>query len=104
MDFETAEIQAGYLNEILTEYLGSITYKVFALWNTQYVKEYQTVLIPTKYKNQYDAANESVQLAFARVSIQALVLPYGTADELVSNFDSKATSDEELNTYLNKKP
>ena len=104
MDQETAILQAGYLNEILTEYLDSIYYKVFALWNTQYVKEYQTVLIPTKYKNQYDAASESVQLAFARVSIKTLVLPYSTADDFVSSFDNQISSDSELYAYLNPKP
>ena len=104
MDKETAELQAGYLNEILTEYLTSIMYKVFALWNTQYQKQYQTVLIPTKYETDYDNANESVQLAFARVSIKTLVLPYSTADDFVSSFDNQISSDTELYDYLNPKP
>ena len=104
MDQETAELQAGYLNEILTEYLTSIMYKVFALWNTQYQKQYQTVLIPTKYETDYDNANESVQLAFARVSIKTLVLPYSTADDFVSSFDNQISSDTELYDYLNPKP
>lgn len=104
MDKETAELQAGYLNEILTEYLTSIMYKVFALWNTQYQKQYQTVLIPTKYETDYDNANESVQLAFARVSIKTLVLPYSTADDFVSSFDNQISSDSELYDYLNPKP
>ena len=104
MDFETAEIQQRYLNELLVDFQTSITYKIFALWNTQYQKQYQTVLIPAKYSDEYNNANTSQQLAFARVSIQALVMPYGTADELVSNFDSKVTSDDELNNYLNAKP
>ena len=104
MDKETAELQAGYLNEILTEYLTSIMYKVFALWNTQYQKQYQTVLIPTKYETDYDNANESVQLAFARVSIKTLVLPYSTADDFVSSYDNQISSDTELYDYLNPKP
>ena len=101
MDFETAELQAGYLNEILTEYLDTIYYKVFALWNTQYDKQYQTVLIPTKYTDNYDTASESIQLAFARVSIKTLVLTYTTADHFVSSFDSEVSTDQELNNYLN---
>lgn len=104
MDFETAELQAGYLNEILTEYLDTIYYKVFALWNTQYDKQYQTVLIPTKYTDNYDTAGESIQLAFARVSIKTLVLPYSNADDFVTNFDSVILNDPELYAYLNPKP
>ena len=104
MDFETAELQAGFLNEILTEYLTSIMFKVFALWDTQYKKQYQTVLIPTKYETDYDNANESVQLAFARVSIKTLVLPYTTADDFVTNYDNQISSDTELYDYLNPKP
>lgn len=104
MDKETAELQAGFLNEILTEYLTSIMFKVFALWDTQYKKQYQTVLIPTKYETDYDNASESVQLAFARVSIKTLVLPYTTADDFVSSFDNQISSDTELYDYLNPKP
>lgn len=100
MDQETAQLQADYLNEILTEYLDTIYYKIFALWNTQYEKQYQTVLIPFKYVDNFDAADASIQLAFARVSIKALVLPFTTADTLVSNFDSEAEKDSELSNYL----
>jgi len=101
MDQETAQLQADYLNEILTEYLDTIYYKIFALWNTQYEKQYQTVLIPFKYVDNFDSADASIQLAFARVSIKALVLPFTTADTLVSNFDSEVAKDAELNNYLN---
>lgn len=100
MDQETAQLQAEYLNQILEEYLGSIYYSIFALWNTQYEKQYQTVLIPFKYVDDFDKGSESIQLAFARVSIKALVLPFTTADELVSNFDSEAEKDSELSNYL----
>ena len=100
MDQETAQLQADYLNEILTEYLDTIYYKIFALWNTQYEKQYQTVLIPFKYVDNFDAADASIQLAFARVSIKALLLPYTTADTLVTNFDSEADKDSELSNYL----
>ena len=100
MDQETAQLQADYLNEILTEYLDTIYYKIFVLWNTQYEKQYQTVLIPFKYVDNFDAADASIQLAFARVSIKALVLPYTTADTLVTNFDSEAEKDSELSNYL----
>ena len=100
MDQETAQLQADYLNEILEEYLDTIYYKIFALWNTQYEKQYQTVLIPFKYVDNFDAADASIQLAFARVSIKALLLPYTTADTLVTNFDSEADKDSELSNYL----
>ena len=100
MDQETAQLQADYLNEILEEYLDTIYYKIFALWNTQYEKQYQTVLIPFKYVDNFEAADASIQLAFARVSIKALLLPYTTADTLVTNFDSEADKDSELSNYL----
>lgn len=104
MDQETAEIQQRYLNELLADFQTSITYKIFALWNTQYQKQYQTVLIPAKYSDKFNSANTSQQLAFARVSIKTLVLPYTTADDFVSSFDNQISSDSELYDYLNPKP
>lgn len=101
MTFEQATEQAAQLNAIIEIYTGTIYYKVVAIWAAQYEKEYATVLIPTKYNDQYDSADNSVQLAFLRVSIKALLLTYSTADEIVSNFDSEASKDAELNNYLN---
>lgn len=104
MDQETAQLQADYLNELMTEYSDTIYFKIFALWNSQYDKEYQTVLIPTKYDGLFDNANESMKLAFARVSIKALIISYNSADDLVTNYDSVANSDSELSQYINTKP
>jgi hypothetical protein len=101
MTFEQATAQAAQLNDLIEIYTGTIIYKVVAIWVAQYEKEYTTVLIPTKYNDQYDSADNSEQLAFLRVSIKALLLPYESADTIVSNFDSEAVKDAELNNYLN---
>jgi hypothetical protein len=101
MTLEQATAQAAQLNDLIEIYTGTIIYKVVAIWVAQYEKEYTTVLIPTKYVDQYDSADNSEQLAFLRVSIKALLLPYESADTIVSNFDSEAVKDAELNNYLN---
>lgn len=101
MTFEQATAQAAQLNDLIEIYTGTIIYKVVAIWVAQYEKEYTTVLIPTKYVDDYDSADNSEQLAFLRVSIKALLLPYESADTIVSNFDSEAVKDAELNNYLN---
>ena len=101
MTFEQATEQANQLNEIIVEEIDTINYKVLAIWSAQYDKEYATVLIPTKYNDQYDSADNSVQLAFLRVSIKALLSGYTTADSWVTNFDALVVEDEELNNYLN---
>jgi hypothetical protein len=101
MTLEQATAQAAQLNDLIEIYTGTIIYKVVAIWVAQYEKEYTTVLIPTKYVDDYDSADNSEQLAFLRVSIKALLLPYESADTIVSNFDSEAVKDAELNNYLN---
>jgi hypothetical protein len=101
MTFEQATAQAEQLNDLIEIYTGTIIYKVVAIWVAQYEKEYTTVLIPMKYVDDYDSADYSQKLAFLRVSIKALLLPYESADTIVSNFDSEAVKDAELNNYLN---
>jgi hypothetical protein len=96
--------QAGQLNTIITDYIGTIIYKVFAVWNSQFEKSYETVLIPTKYETEFEAGDVSEQFAFKRVSVKTLLLEYTTADSWVSSFDVQVLNDEELNNYLNPKP
>lgn len=103
MTYEQAEAAAIANNEIIVDYLETIYFSVFAYWNTQYTKYYNIVLIPSKYKNQFNAADYSEALAFARVSIKANLQPYSTADTWVSNFDAEVLTDTELNQYLNPK-
>ena len=103
MTFEQAQALAAANNEIINEYTGTIYYDIFTYWNIQYVKQYNVVLIPAKYKIQFGSADYSEALAFARVSIQTNVLPYTTADTWVTNFDAEVLTDSELNNYLNPK-
>jgi hypothetical protein len=100
MTFEQATAQAAQLNDLIEIYTGTIIYKVVAIWVAQYEKEFTTVLIPTKYVDDFNSADYSQQLAFLRVSIKALLLPYESADTIVSNFDSEAANDAELSNYL----
>jgi hypothetical protein len=103
MTLEEATIQAGQLNTIITEYIDTFNYKVNAVWDSQYNKQYETVLIPTKYNANFEAGNFSIQLAFQRVSIKTLLSEYTTADSWVTVFDIEVTKDAELNNYLNAK-
>lgn len=103
MTLEQAQALATANNEIINEYTGTIYYDIFTYWNIQYVKQYNVVLIPAKYKIQFGSADYSEALAFARVSIQTNVLPYTTAETWVTNFDTQVLADSELNNYLNPK-
>lgn len=99
MTFEQATAQALYFNTSLGEAVATSKYKVFAIWQPDYIKAYNVVLIPTKYENQFDAATESQAIAFQRVSVKALVNVTDLAS-FVSNFDSIAANDAELSSYL----
>jgi hypothetical protein len=102
MTLEQATIQANQLNTIITDYIDTFNYKVNALWDSQYNKQYETVLIPTKYNANFEAGDYSIQLAFQRVSIKTLLSEYTTADSWVTVFDIEVTKDTELNNYLNE--
>jgi hypothetical protein len=102
MTLEQATIQANQLNTIIADYIGTFNYKVNALWSSQYEKNYETVLIPTKYNANFEAGDFSIQLAFQRVSIKTLLSEYTTADSWVTVFDIEVTKDAELNNYLNE--
>jgi hypothetical protein len=102
MTLEQATIQANQLNTIITDYIDTFNYKVNALWSSQYEKNYETVLIPTKYNANFEAGDYSIQLAFQRVSIKTLLSEYTTADSWVTVFDIEVTKDAELNNYLNE--
>lgn len=100
MDEQQAIEQKDALNEIIKDYLNTISYVVFSYWNTQYEKLYATALIPYQYIQYYEAADYSQKLAFARVSLKTLVQNYKDADDFVSIYDIEAANDTELYNYL----
>jgi hypothetical protein len=101
MTLEQAQASAAANNEIIGEYLETIIYYVFEYWNLKFEKQYNIVLIPTVYKNNFTAADNSQALAFARVSRRTNILPYTTAESWVSNFNIEVNNDPELKNYLN---
>jgi len=101
MTLEQAQASAAANNEIIEEYLETIIYYVFEYWNLKFEKQYNIVLIPTVYKNNFTAADNSQALAFARVSRRTNTLPYTTANSWVTNFDIEVNNDPELKNYLN---
>jgi hypothetical protein len=101
MTLEQAQASAAANNEIIGEYLETIIYYVFEYWNLKFEKQYNIVLIPTVYKNNFTAADNSQALAFARVSRRTNILPYTTAESWVINFNAEVNNDPELKNYLN---
>ena len=101
MTLEQAQASAAANNEIIGEYLETIIYYVFEYWNLKFEKQYNIVLIPTVYKNNFTAADNSQALAFARVSRRTNILPYTTANSWVANFNAEVNNDPELKNYLN---
>jgi hypothetical protein len=101
MTLEQAQASAAANNEIIGEYLETIIYYVFEYWNLKFEKQYNIVLIPSVYKNNFTAADNSQALAFARVSRRTNILPYTTANSWVANFNAEVNNDPELKNYLN---
>ena len=101
MTLEQAQASAAANNEIIGEYLETIIYYVFEYWNLKFEKQYNIVLIPVVYKNNFTAADNSQALAFARVSRRTNILPYTTAESWVINFNAEVNNDPELKNYLN---
>jgi len=101
MTLEQAQASATANNEIIGEYLETIIYYVFEYWNLKFEKQYNIVLIPSVYKNNFTAADNSQALAFARVSRRTNILPYTTAESWVINFNAEVNNDPELKNYLN---
>ena len=101
MTLEQAQASAAANNEIIGEYLETIIYYVFEYWNLKFEKQYNIVLIPSVYKNNFTAADNSQALAFARVSRRTNILPYTTAESWVINFNAEVNNDPELKNYLN---
>jgi hypothetical protein len=94
-----ATTEATRINDVIGEGTATAKTKVFAYWMPTYVKDYNTVLIPTKYETEYNAATDSQAIAFQRVSIKAQKGNISLAD-YVAQFDIEAAADEELATYL----
>jgi hypothetical protein len=101
MTLEQAQASAAANNEIIGEYLETIIYYVFEYWNLKFEKQWNIVLIPAVYKNNFTAADNSQALAFARVSRRTNILPYTTAESWVANFNAEVNNDPELKNYLN---
>jgi hypothetical protein len=94
-----ATTEATRINDVIGEGAATAKTKVFAYWLPTYVKDYNTVLIPTKYETQYDAATDSLKIAFKRVSIKAQKGNISLA-QFVTFFDEQGALDSELSAYL----
>lgn len=94
-----ATTEATRINDVIGEGTATAKTKVFAYWLPTYVKQYNTVLIPTKYEVQYDAATDSQAIAFQRVSIKAQRGNLSLVD-YVAQFDIEGALDTELAAYL----
>ena len=99
MTQEAATTEATRINDVIGEGTATAKTKVFAYWLPTYVKDYNTVLIPTKYEAQYNAATDSQAIAFQRVSLKAQKGNSSLAD-FVAQFDIEGALDDELAAYL----
>lgn len=99
MTLEQATTEATRINTKIGEGTETAKAKVFAYWLPTYVKDYNTLLIPTKYETQFNDATESQAIAFQRVSIKAQKGNISLSDYVVQ-FDIQAAEDTELAAYL----
>jgi len=99
MTQEAATTEATRINDVIGEGTATAKTKVFAYWLPTYVKDYNTVLIPTKYEAEYDAATGSQAIAFQRVSLKAQKGNLSLVD-FVAQFDIEGALDDELAAYL----
>ena len=103
MTYEEAELQETIANEALGDNTAIVKYGIFAFWPLNWVKNWYIVMYPTVYATQFEDADDSIKLAFQRVSALTSyqLAPGSSYDEWVELFDVKTASDEELNNYLN---
>lgn len=99
MTQEAATTEATRINDVIGEGTATAKTKVFAYWLPNYVKDYNTVLIPTKYEVQYNSATDSQAIAFQRVSLKAQKGNLSLV-EIVAQFDIEGALDTELAAYL----
>ena len=99
MTQEAATTEATRINDVIGEGTATAKTKVFAYWVPNYVKDYNTILIPTKYEAQYNAATDSQAIAFQRVSLKAQKGNLSLV-EIVAQFDIEGALDAELAAYL----
>jgi hypothetical protein len=103
MTYEQAQEQEAIANEALGDNTETVKYGIFAFWPLNWVKNWDIVMYPTVYETQFVDADDSVKLAFQRVSAQTSynIASGSSYDEWVTLFDTLTASDEELNNYLN---
>ena len=99
MTQEAATTESTRINDVIGEGTATAKTKVFAYWLPTYVKDYNTVLIPTKYETEYNAATDSQAIAFQRVSLKAQKGNLSLVD-FVAQFDIEGALDDELAAYL----
>ena len=104
MTYEEAELQQTIANDALGENTNTVKYGIFAFWPLNWVKNWDIVMYPTVYETPFSNADDSIKLAFQRVSAQTSynIASGSSYDEWVALFDTLTESDEELNNYLNE--
>jgi len=103
MTYEQAQEQEAIANEALGDNTEIVKYGIFAFWPFNWVKNWDIVMYPTIYATPFGNADDSIKLAFQRVSaLTSYKIASGSSyDEWVTLFDTLTASDEELNNYLN---
>lgn len=103
MTYEQAQEQEAIANEALGDNTAIVKYGIFAFWPLNWVKNWNIVMYPTIYATPFGNADDSIKLAFQRVSALTSykITPGSSYDEWVTLFDVNTASDEELNNYLN---
>jgi hypothetical protein len=99
MDEQKAQELADEYNTALGAGVSEALYKVFAYWLPNFVKDYNITLCPAKYEADFNAATDSLKIAFQRVSTKAVV-NIDSLGTYVSNYDTEAARDAELGPYL----
>lgn len=97
--------QATQLQEDLNKGLQqseatNVTYGVYTFWTNLAQKEYNVILYPNKYAENFASASDSGKLSIVRVSLPVQLLGAQSYNDFVTNFDDLVEKDPEASNVI----
>lgn len=101
MTYEQATQLQEDLNKILEQSeVTNVTYGVYPLWTNLAEKEYNVILYPNKYAENFASATDSGKLSIVRVSLPVQLLGAQSYNDFVTTFDDLVDKDEEASNVI----
>lgn len=103
MTYEEATQLKEDLNKSLEKSeVTNVTYGVYPFWTYLAEKEYNVILYPNKYAENFASATDSGKLSIVRVSLPVQLLGAQSYNDFVTTFDDLVNKDEEASNVIKK--